>query len=119
MSVNFGRYLLLEKIATGGMAEIYLANMRGEAGFQKTCVIKRVLPHLAASDPFIHMFLDEARLAARLQHPGIAQIFDLGRVDSDYYLAMEYLAGEDCASIMRRNRELRRDVPVDVAVQIV
>src|SRR5687768_15276959 len=117
--VRFGRYELLQRIAIGGMAELFLARFSGEAGFQKTCVVKRVLPHLAARPKFVQMFLDEARLAARLNHPGIVQIFDLGRVDDDYFLAMEYLAGEDLASILERSDAKRQPVPVDVAVRII
>ncbi len=114
----FGRYLLLQKLASGGMAEIFLAKATGAGGFEKTCVIKRVLPHLAANEAFVRMFLDEARLAARLSHPGIAQIFDLGQVGTDYYLAMEYLPGEDVGEIVDRSNDRQRMVPLDVAARI-
>lgn len=117
--IAFGRYELFERIAVGGMAELYLARMRGEAGFEKVCAVKRVLPHLTDSADFLRMFLDEARLAARLQHPGIAQIFDLGREGDDYFIAMEYLPGEDLASILRQARQTDRAVPVEVAAKII
>jgi serine/threonine-protein kinase len=91
--IPFGRYVLLDKLATGGMAELFLAKVKGEAGFEKTCVVKRLLPHLSVHEDFVAMFLDEARLAARLNHPGIVQVFDLGHAQDDYFLAMEYLAG--------------------------
>ena len=74
----FGKYLLLRQLAIGGMAEVYLARQSGPAGFEKECVIKRILPSLAADQQFVNMFLDEARIAARLSHPNIVQIFDLG-----------------------------------------
>ncbi len=115
----FGRYLLLDRLAVGGMAELFLAKATGDGGFEKVCVIKRVLPHLAADDSFVKMFLDEARIAARLEHPGIVQIFDLGKQDDDYYLAMEYLPGEDAASIFERAQTQQRPVPVDVACAII
>jgi serine/threonine-protein kinase len=115
----FGRYVLLQKLATGGMAELFLARSLGEWGFRKTCVIKRVLPHLAANRAFVEMFLDEARLAAQLNHPGIVQIFDLGRNGDDYYLAMEYLAGEDVEALIRRAATRARPVPAPIAARIV
>src|SRR5579871_2970 len=116
--VAFGRYVLVEKLASGGMAEIFLAKAVGEAGFEKTCVVKRVLPHLAAIPEFVQMFLDEARIAARLVHPGIAQIFDLGKQGNDYYIAMEYLAGEDVGALLRRCVEARLAIPVDLALKV-
>jgi serine/threonine protein kinase len=118
VQVPFGRYVLLEKLASGGMAELFLAKALGEAGFEKTCVIKKVLPHLAVDDSFVTMFLDEARLAARLNHPGVVQIFDLGCVDEQYFFAMEYLAGEDVANILSRCRRAGRLMPVDIAAKI-
>jgi serine/threonine protein kinase len=116
--VAFGRYVLLEQLALGGMAEIFLAKAVGEAGFEKAFVVKRVLPHLTLAHGFVEMFLDEARIAAQLNHPGIVQIFDLGKQDGDYYFAMEYLAGEDVSAVVRRCEELGRRIPVDVAVKI-
>ncbi|MBI3183697.1 MAG: serine/threonine protein kinase [Myxococcales bacterium] len=117
--LSFGRYRLLERIAVGGMAEIFLAKVKGEAGFEKTCVVKRVLPHLAANPEFVRMFLDEARLAAQLNHPGIVQIFDLGRQHDDYFIAMEHLVGEDGSAVLSKAREAGAGVPVDVAVKVI
>ncbi len=116
--VAFGRYVLLEKLALGGMAEIFLAKAVGEAGFEKTFVVKRVLPHLALAHGFVEMFLDEARIAAQLNHPGVVQIFDLGKQEGDYYFAMEYLAGEDASAIVHQCEVLGRQMPVDVTVKI-
>jgi len=117
--IRFGRYLLLERLAVGGMAEIFLAKATGDGGFERLCVIKRVLPHLGRDPEFIRMFLDEARLAAQLHHPGIVQIHELGRVGDDYFIAMEYLAGEDLAAVIQQSRRTQRPVPVEVAVQMI
>src|SRR5262249_55103365 len=89
----FGQFQLMEKIATGGMAEVWKARMSGVDGFQKIVAIKKILPHMAASDDFITMFADEAKLAAQLNHPNIIHIYDLGKVDKSYYIAMEYVEG--------------------------
>jgi eukaryotic-like serine/threonine-protein kinase len=117
--VPFGRYELHQKIAMGGMAELFLARAKGAAGFQKTCVIKRVLPHLAQDPSFIQMFLDEARLAASLSHPNIVQIYDLGEEAGDYFIAMEYLAGEDLAHVLEASAAQQSPVPIPVAARLV
>lgn len=98
----FGKYNLIARLATGGMGEIFLARLTGVAGFEKIVVIKRVLPHLAAQDRFIAMLLDEARIVARLSHPNICQVQELGEVDGEYYIAMEYLEGITVADLLRR-----------------
>jgi serine/threonine protein kinase len=116
--IAFGRYVLLNKLAVGGMAEIFVALAKGEAGFRKTCVIKRVLPHLALRPGFREMFLDEAHIAARLNHPGIVQIFDLGRQGEDFYIAMEYLAGENLGDIVRQCQKQNRLMPIEVCARI-
>ena len=85
----FGKYKLVRKLGSGGMAEAYLAEQPGHAGFARTVVVKRVLPHLADQPEFARMLVNEARLAARLQHENIAQIYDLGRVDDTYFITME------------------------------
>jgi len=90
---RIGKYVLLAKIATGGMAEIFLARTEGPAGFEKLLVIKRILSHYAQDEQFVEMFLDEARIAARLDHPNIVQIYDMGQVDRNFFIAMEYLPG--------------------------
>ena len=118
-SEQLGRYVLERRIATGGMAEIWLARQDGPAGFAKDIVIKRILPHLADDDKFIEMFLDEARLAAQLSHPNIGQIFDLGEVDGSYFIAMEYIDGVDLADVVERATELGHPVPPAVAARIV
>ncbi|MBK7864902.1 MAG: serine/threonine protein kinase [Archangiaceae bacterium] len=114
-----GRYLLLERIAVGGMAELFIAKVQGEAGFEKLCVVKRVLPHLAQDPEFIAMFLDEARIAARLNHPGVVQIFDLGKVGPHHFLAMEHLLGEDLASLLKAGTARGLLLPAPVAAHLI
>lgn len=117
--VPFGSYQLLMPLAVGGMAELFVAKSVREAGFEKLCVIKKVLPHLTGNRELASMFLNEARLAAQLHHPGICQVFDLGREGTDYYLAMEYLAGEDLSAIMRQTQTIGRQVPFAVTAKII
>jgi serine/threonine-protein kinase len=90
---SFGKYTLVAKLATGGMAEIFLARLHGDGGFEKLVCIKRILPHLARDPQFVSMFLDEARVAARISHPNVCQVFELGEWQGQYYIAMEYLEG--------------------------
>jgi serine/threonine-protein kinase len=97
---QFGKYLLVRQLATGGMAEVYLARQTGPGGFEKQCVIKRMLPQLAVDKQFVQMFLDEARIAAHLAHPNIVQIFDFGQVGADYFIAMEYVRGVDLNQLL-------------------
>jgi serine/threonine protein kinase len=117
---TLGKYHLIKKIAAGGMAEIYLARVSGLAGFEKVVVVKRILPQLSTQDQFIQMFLDEARIAATLQHPNIVQMYDIGAADGNYFIAMEYLHGEDVRSIYRRLRDRKQGgMPLDHALNIV
>jgi eukaryotic-like serine/threonine-protein kinase len=116
---TFGRYQLLRKIATGGMGQIYLARQRGPSGFEKLLVVKRILPHLSQEDDFIQMFFDEARISAHLNHPNIAQIYDLGDVGGVFFIAMEYVHGESLRQIWARARELKRAIPLGVKCRIL
>src|SRR6188768_633478 len=102
MLEHFGRYQLLKKLATGGMGQVFLARQQGPVGFEKLVVVKRILPHLAEEEEFIQMFFDEARIAAHLNHPNIAQIYDLGEVEGTYYIAMEYVHGESLRSVNQK-----------------
>ena len=95
MHPTFGRYEFLKRLAGGGMGEVYLARQRGRDGFQKLLVIKTLLPHLCEDEEFITMFKDEARVTAQLIHPNICQVFEFDQVGDTYYMAMEYLRGED------------------------
>ncbi len=112
---EFGNYYLLEKIAVGGMAELFKARQRGVHNFEKIVAIKRILPHLSDNDEFVRMFIDEAKLAAQLTHPNIVQIFDLGKASGFYYIAMEYVDGKDLRSLLRKVREYKLPFPEPVA----
>ncbi len=125
MSNAFGRYRLLERLGQGGMAEVFKAKSFGVEGFEKVLVIKRILPELARSQRFVDMFIYEAKLAVRLSHANIVQVFDLGRapvVDaagqhSDaYYIAMEFVHGIDLATALARCRRRQTSMPLEMAV---
>src|SRR4051812_41228543 len=88
---KFGRYFLLDRIAVGGMAEVYRAVTHGVEGFRRTFVVKRILSEKATSPTFIRMFCEEARISALLHHPNVVQVYDFGHVHGSYFLAMEYL----------------------------
>jgi serine/threonine protein kinase len=115
----FGKYRLIGVMNSGGMAELFLAQQAGLEGFTKVVALKRILPHLAQSPDFVQMFLDEARLAARLDHPNIVRIYDFGEVNGQYFLAMEYLPGEDLSRIHHMLRRTGNKAPVDLAAAIV
>lgn len=119
MAVSFGKYLLLDKIATGGMAEIWLAKQVGVEGFEKLVVIKKILPHFTNDKDFVRMFLDEARLAAQLNHPNIVQIYDLGQEEESYYIAMEYISGDDIKNILQTSIKQGHFLPLQFAVNII
>jgi TonB family protein len=114
--IRFGQYVLLEKIATGGMAEVWKARMRGVEGFQKIVAIKKILPHLSDNQDFIEMFIDEAKLAAQLNHNNIIHIYDLGKIQNSYYIAMEYIDGSDLKAILKKAQE--RDQPMSVELAL-
>ena len=116
---EYGNYFLLEKIAVGGMAELFKAQQRGVQGFQKIVAIKRILPHFSDNEDFVTMFIDEAKLAAQLTHPNIVQIFDLGKAGSSYYIAMEYVNGRDLRTLLRKVREYGAPFPEQVAAFVV
>ncbi|MEM9492431.1 MAG: protein kinase [Myxococcota bacterium] len=113
--VVFGRYTLIERLGSGGMAEVFLAKTRGDKGLERLVAIKRIHGHLAADPKFTSMFIDEANLAAKLTHANIAQIFDLGRVDNQYFIAMEYIHGRDLRAIFRYFLRHKQTVPVPQA----
>jgi serine/threonine protein kinase len=116
--VRFGKYVLLDRLAVGGMAEIFLARQEGMEGFEKTVVIKRIRPHLSKQKSFVDMFLDEARLAAQLSHPNIVQIHELGQVGDSYFIAMEYVFGRDMARIIPKAERMGIAFPHVYALQI-
>src|SRR5690606_19510227 len=94
---------LLTRLATGGMGEVYVAQMGGAAGCEKQVVIKRILPQLAGDAQFVRMFLEEARITAQLNHPNICQVFELGEIDGEYYIAMEYLQGLPLSRLIHKH----------------
>src|SRR5439155_17736744 len=104
---------------TGGMAEIWLSRQAGPKGFEKVVVVKRMLDAYNQNEDFVEMFLDEARIAAQLSHPNIVQIFDLGQHGGAYYMAMEYLAGEDLAKVVRAAAKAGKPIPLAYAARVV
>jgi serine/threonine protein kinase len=113
----FGRYLLVQRLSRGGMGEIFLAK-HGLEGFEKLAVIKKVLPHLAADEQFISRFVDEAQVAIKLSHVNVAQVFEVGRVGDEYFLALEYIDGRDLRRTMGLLGHRRQRLPVDLALFI-
>ncbi len=110
---RFGKYVLLRRLALGGMAEIFKAKAAGAEGFEKDLVVKRILPHYSDDETFVQMFIDEARITAKLQHPNIVQIFDFAKEDDSYYIAMEYIEGKDLKDVLEQS--LKQNDPLSVA----
>jgi serine/threonine protein kinase len=117
--ISFGKYYLLELISVGGMAEIYKAKAFGVEGFERLLAVKKILSSIAEDESFIEMFVDEAKIAGQLNHPNIAQIFDLGKVDDSYYIALEYISGEDLKTIFERARRIGAEVDIPQICYIV
>jgi serine/threonine protein kinase len=115
---RFGKYTLIDRIAVGGMAEIFLARQAGLEGFEKTIVIKRIRPHLSSQKSFVKMFLNEAKLAAQLNHPNIVQIYDLGKIAESYFIAMEYIFGRDMRRIIPKADGMGIPFPMVYALKI-
>jgi serine/threonine protein kinase len=111
-------YQILAKLATGGMAEIFLARGEGVAGVERYCVLKRILRDRASDVHFVRMFLDEARLAAQLQHPNIAQVYDIGKLGDSYFFTMEYVHGETVRALLHRAQGLRKRLPINCVLTI-
>ncbi len=109
---KFGKYLLLDRIAVGGMAELYRAMMTGAEGFEKLIAIKKLLSHLTVQENLVNAFVEEAKLAALLQHQNIVQIYDFGSVDGDYFIAMEHLFGKDLRLIVDKSEE--KELPLSL-----
>jgi serine/threonine-protein kinase len=112
----FGRYQLLGLLGQGGMGRLYIAERRGIQGFVKIVALKRIQPHLADSKQLREMFLNEARIAARLEHPNIVATYELGEVDGNYFISMEYLPGEDLSAIIAGCQDNR--MPIDIAAAL-
>jgi eukaryotic-like serine/threonine-protein kinase len=113
-----GRYVLLERIGVGGMAEVFRAMAQGAEGFERVIAVKRILPSLSDDPDFVKMFVDEAKIAVQLQHPNIVSILDLGREGSEYFIAMEYVHGKDLRGVLDGVAELGHRMPVAVVLHI-
>jgi len=118
MAVRFGKYVLLKRIATGGMAELFLARQVGAGGFEKLVVVKRILQHLSTDRDFVGMFLNEARLASSLNHPNVVPVYDLGQEEGAYYMAMEFIAGHDLYNVARKAVKQSAPIPPEIAARI-
>ena len=117
-TVRFGRYTLERRLAMGGMAEVFLGRIEGPSNFQKQVVIKRILPHLRDDPRFVDMFVDEARLAARFNHPKLVQVYELAKVENQYCVAMEYIEGKDLATIMAQSEQRSKQIPFSFACYV-
>jgi len=114
----FGKYFLLEKLATGGMGEVFLARQEGPAGFEKILVVKKILNHLTENKEFVELFLGEARLAARMNHRNIVQVFELGEHQGSYFIAMEYVAGKSLRDVIDAAGRRKERIPAEIARSI-
>jgi len=115
----FGPYLLLRRLAVGGMAEVYVAKAKGIGGFEKLVAIKVIHPRLSEDEHFIEMLVEEAKLSVLLTHVNIAQTFDLGCIDETYFIVMEFIEGADTYRILKRANEKRARLPVDLCAYMV
>jgi serine/threonine protein kinase/Flp pilus assembly protein TadD len=116
---QFGKYQLLDKIAEGGMAELFRAKLTGAQGFEKLIAIKRILPNLSGEENLLAAFIDEAKLAALLHHENIIQIYDFGSMDDQYFIAMEYLFGKDLRTISRTVRKKDQELGLENILYII
>jgi len=116
---QLGKYQLVRRLAVGGMAEVFLGKVAGPKGFEKTLVLKRILPHLAEDQQFVELFLSEAKIAAQLNHPNIVQIYDFGEAEGAYYIAMEHVDGPNLRFILRRTIEKRTLLPIPLCAKMV
>jgi serine/threonine-protein kinase len=116
---RFGRYQLFDRIGRGGMAEIYLARAHTELGADRLVVVKQILPELAGDPAFAKLLVDEAKLAARLRHANVVQVYDLGREDGQLFIAMEYVEGYDLHQLLRELSRQRVPLPAEFALLLV
>ncbi len=118
-SRRVGRYELVDKLGVGGMATVYIGRALGTAGFEKVVAVKVIHPHLASEPEFVEMFLDEARIAARIHHPHVVEILDLGHEDDQFFMAMEYVEGDTLSSLIKELQRSQRRLPESVGLQII
>jgi len=117
-ALQLGRYSVFAELASGGMATVYLGRMSGAVGFGRTVAIKRLHPHLSRDPDFVSMFLDEARLAARVQHPNVVPTLDVVTTDSELFLVLEYVRGESLGGLVRASRTAGKSIPIPVVLSI-
>ncbi|MBL8914993.1 MAG: protein kinase [Archangium sp.] len=115
----FGRYILLMPLSTGGMGEIFLAQLQGSHGFDKLCVIKKILPHLAQEPDFVSRFIDEAHVLVKLSHGSIAQVLDMGVNDGSPYIALEFVDGKDLRRVVSRMQERNLPLPLSFVLSVM
>ncbi|MEW5855178.1 MAG: serine/threonine-protein kinase [Myxococcota bacterium] len=115
----FGRYLLLDRVASGGMAEVWRAKIFGADDFQRIIAIKKILPHVCEDQEFIQMFKDEAKITVQLQHANIGQVYELGKIDDTFFIAMEYISGKDAKTIWSFQRQRGEPLPVPLACFLI
>ena len=113
-----GKYWLVDRIATGGMAEVFKAKTYGHGGFEHLLVIKRILSHLGEDQDFVDMFIDEAKVSVALQHANIVRLYDFGRIGDEWFMAMEFLDGKDVRNLLRKLSRARRFLPIEAAIFI-
>ena len=115
---DFGKFVLLRKLASGGMGEVFLAKQRGPSGFEKLLVIKRILSHHLDKPDYVSMFFGEAKLVARLNHHNIIQIYEMDKIDGEHYIAMEYVRGKSLRDIIDELRSEGRLLPMAHVIEI-
>jgi serine/threonine-protein kinase len=118
MPKSIGRYTILDRLAVGGMAELFKATLTGEHGFEKLVAIKKILPHLATDRSFVEMFIDEARITAQLDHRNIVQVYELGTDSDTPYIAMQYVDGLDVLALLRECARVQIRLPPEIAAVI-
>src|SRR4051794_38844344 len=114
-----GRYAFYSEFAAGGMASVHFGRLLGAAGFARTVAIKCLHPQFAKDPEFVSMFVDEARLAARIRHPNVVQTLDVVQSDDELFLVMDYVHGESLASLLKRAHAMGRKVPLRIAIKII
>ncbi len=120
---TYGKYFLLDKLATGGMAEVFKAKTFGVRGFERLLVIKQILPHLTKDREFVEMFVDEAKISVELSHANIVQVFDLGKIGNNYFIAMEYIEGKDLRALLKKSLKAKKPLPLShppyIAIEVL
>jgi len=119
LPAKIGRYQIVGRLATGGMAEVLLGKLLGPSGFERPVVVKRILAHLAQQSEFVEMFLDEARMQAAIHHPNVVQVHELGHEDGELFMVMEYLEGETTSGLMRRLTAMNETLDLAIATHLV